>query len=371
MFAPIHAASCSNIGFWARAELRNQKNSNTLLMTALNRYLIRLFEAFREQDEAAFHSAAQAIIADELAANHHGLAKHLRQALGNGGSKPLSSELIVLPRDRREGEELVRLQKSQVDSTKIVFTKQTGEKVTRILDEQRKRIELARYGYQPKAKLLFWGGPGCGKTYTAFHLAYELGLPVGVIRLNALVSSFVGDTASHLQRIFDFADSMPMVLLIDEVDAIGKERDDRNEVGELKRVVNSLLQALDTFIPRTGIVVAASNHQYLLDDALWRRFDDVVQFPLPGPSERRLYLQRLLNGVEFVGSIPGLSRKMHGFSFADINRVTVEGVKTMILEGRQHLQAGDIGNRIQEYKLDLIKAKAVPRRRRTQPTSES
>jgi len=196
-------------------------------------------------------------------------------------------------------------------------------------------------------------------------------LPVGVIRLNALVSSFVGDTASHLQKIFDFVDSTPMVLLIDEVDAIGKERDDRNEVGELKRVVNSLLQALDSFIPRGSIVVAASNHQYLLDAALWRRFDDIVQFPLPGSPERSLYLQRLLNGVEFVGSITALSRKMTGLSFADINRVTVEAVKTMILEGRQQLRAMDVASRIQAYKRDLVQAKAGPRRRRTQPSSES
>lgn len=341
-------------------------------MTATSRHLIKLFEAHRERDEGAFHSAAEAIIADELTANHHGLAKHLKKALGNGATRTLpSNQLMLLPRDRREGEELVRLQKSQVDSTKIVFTEPTREKINRILEEQRKRIQLASFGYRPKAKLLFWGGPGCGKTYTAFYLAYELGLPVGVIRLNALVSSFVGDTASHLQKIFDFADSTPMVLLIDEVDAIGKERDDRNEVGELKRVVNSLLQALDTFIPRVGIVVAASNHQYLLDEALWRRFDDIVRFPLPGSAERNLYLERLLNGVEFVGSIPALSRKMNGLSFADINRVTVEAIKTMILAGRQQLPAIDIADRIQAYRRDLTQAKAVPLRRRNQPASES
>lgn len=340
-------------------------------MTAINRHLVRLFEAYRDGNEVAFHSAAEAIIAEESTANHHGLAKHLKKALGNGAAKTRpTGELLVLPRDRRDSEELVRLQKSHVDSTKIVFTEQTGVKVKCILEEQRKRILLASYGYQPKAKLLFWGGPGCGKTYTAFYLAYELGLPVGVIRLNALVSSFVGDTASHLQRIFDFADSTPMVLLIDEVDAIGKERDDRNEVGELKRVVNSLLQALDTFVPRAGIVVAASNHQYLLDEALWRRFDDIVRFPLPGATERRLYLHRLLNGVEFVGSIPALSRKMHGLSFADISRVTVEALKTMILDGRQQLRAMDIADRIQAYRKDLTSAKAGPRRRRAQPASE-
>jgi AAA+ superfamily predicted ATPase len=341
-------------------------------MSANNRHLIKLFDAYRERNEVAFQSAAEAIIADELAANHHSVAKHLKKALGNGTARTvMANELMILPKDRRDGEELVRLQKSLVDITKIVFTKRTEGKVKRILEEQRRRIQLASYGYQPKAKLLFWGGPGCGKTYTAFYLAHELGLPLGVIRLNALVSSFVGDTASHLQRIFDFANSTPMVLLIDEVDAIGKERDDRNEVGELKRVVNSLLQALDSFVPKAGIVVAASNHQYLLDDALWRRFDEIVNFPLPGSAERRLYLQRLLNGVELVGSIPVLARKMNGLSFADINRVTVEAIKTMILDGRQQLQARDIVDWIQAYRKDFAQARAQPLRRRSKPASES
>jgi AAA+ superfamily predicted ATPase len=134
-------------------------------------------------------------------------------------------------------------------------------------------------------------------------LAHELGLPVGVVRLNAVISSFLGDTASHLHRVFNLANTTPMVLLLDEVDAVGKNRDDPNDVGELKRVVNSLLQAMDTFDSSKSIIIAASNHQYLLDPALWRRFDALIEFPLPGKTEREIYLQRLLNGVEFDGSL--------------------------------------------------------------------
>jgi SpoVK/Ycf46/Vps4 family AAA+-type ATPase len=342
-------------------------------MTVANKYLIKLFEAYREGDDPAFHKTAESIIAEELTANHQGFAKELKKALGNGhtGKPARTGDLMVLPKDRRDGEELVRLQKSLIDSTKIVLAEETGGKVKRALEERRKRNQLASFGYQPKSKLLFWGPPGCGKTYTAFYLAHELGLPIGVIRLNALVSSFLGDTASHLQKIFDFAGSTPMVLLLDEVDAIGKERDDRNEVGELKRVVNSLLQALDTFNPGASIVIAASNHQYLIDEALWRRFDDIVNFPLPGEAERGIYLNRLLNGVEFDGSLHALARKMNAFSFADIQRVIVEAVKTMILEGRVKLHARDVANQIHSYKKDLAHAKAGPRRRRRNTESES
>lgn len=341
-------------------------------MTIANKQLIRLFESYRDGNESAFHKVAEAIIAEELTANHQGFANELKRALGNGrGLKPARrDELVMLPKDRREGEELVRLQKSTVDATKIVLAEETGAKIRRTLAEHRKRAQLTMFGYQPKSKLLFWGAPGCGKTYTAYHLAYELGLPVGVVRLNALVSSFLGDTASHLQRIFDFANSTPMVLLLDEVDAFGKERDDSNDVGELKRVVNSLLQALDTFEPNGSVVIAASNHQYMLDEALWRRFDDLVSFPLPGKAERELYLSRLLDGVAFEGSQPALARKLNGLSFADIKRVVIEAVKTSILTDRKGLRSDDVARQIDCFKKDVTRAKAKPTGRRRQPHNE-
>lgn len=342
-------------------------------MTTTNKQLVKLFEAFRERDVTAFYKTAELIIAEELTANHQAFAKELKKAIGNGHTEKQgrTGDMMVLPKDRRDGEELVRLQKSSVDDAKIVFLEKTGRKVKRVLEEHRKRNQLASFGYHPKSKLLFWGAPGCGKTYTAFYWGHELGLPVGVIRLNALLSSFLGDTASHLQKIFDLASKTPMVLLLDEVEAIGKERDDRNEVGELKRVVNSLLQALDTFNPGASVIIAASNHQYLLDEALWRRFDDVVSFPLPGKSERELYLSRLLNGVEFAGSLPGLARKMSEFSFADIKRVVVESVKTMILEGKGNLNVKDVGIQVDSYKKDVAQAKARPSRIRRRAEDES
>lgn len=334
--------------------------------------MIRLFEAYRDGDEAEFFKVAEAVIAGELTANHHKFASELKHALGNGrGLKPARrSDLAPLPTDRREGEELVRLHRSTVDATKIVLTKETGAKISRTLAEHRKRDRLASHGYHPKSKLLFWGGPGCGKTYTAYHLAYELGLPIGVVRLNALVSSFLGDTAAHLQKIFDFAGATPMVLLLDEVDAFGKERDDSNDVGELKRVVNSLLQALDAFEPNGSVVIAASNHQYMLDEALWRRFDDLIHFPLPGKTERELYLDRLLNGVEFEGARPALAENFDGMSFADIRRVVVEALKTAILGDREVLGLEDVARQIEAYRKDLKRAKSKPTARRKTPHDE-
>jgi ATP-dependent 26S proteasome regulatory subunit len=148
-----------------------------------------------------------------------------------------------------------------------------------------------------------------------------------------------------------------MVLLIDEVDAVGKNRDDRNDVGELKRVVNSLLQAMDAFSKnQPSLLIAASNHQYLLDPALWRRFDDVVEFPMPDAVEREKLLKILLSGVTFEGSISQSVRAMTSMSFAEIERATIEAIKTMILEHREVLQWRDLQTEVQRRKISTTRA---------------
>lgn len=333
-------------------------------MLSSGEQLKRLFQAFRDHDSTMFFMVAESLIAEETAANHHALARDLKKALGDikDYARPAngSNGFKLLPKDRRSGEELIALQESSVDETKIVLAKETNVKIDRILTEHRQRRELAKYGYAPKTKLLFWGAPGCGKTFTAHYLAYELGLPVGVVQLNALISSFLGDTASNLQRVFQLASNTPMVLLLDEIDAVGKNRDDQNDVGELKRIVNSLLQAMDFFTSKDSIIIAASNHQYLLDPAMWRRFDDIVHFPSPGQKERERYIQSLLNGVGFDGSITNLAKSMTTASYADIQRIVVEGVKTMILEGRHKLLSKDITEQIRAYKNALMAAQSAP-----------
>jgi SpoVK/Ycf46/Vps4 family AAA+-type ATPase len=308
--------------------------------------LLMLFRAFRERDETAFYKAAESLIGEELAANHHGLARDLQDALGQPKSRRNATaspnSLSRFPKDRRSGEQLVSVQERPVDTSKLILSRTTQRQVQRVVDERRNRLKLAKYGYHPKSKLLFWGPPGCGKTLTAHALAEQLNLPLSLVRLSALISSFLGDTASHLQRVFDLAKSSPMVLLLDEIDAVGKNRDDSNDVGELKRVVNGLLQAMDSFFSTDSLVVGASNHQYLLDPALWRRFDDVIFFPMPGANERSQFLARLLNGVDYSGSADALAKKLAGLSYAHIERVLVEAVKTMILEDRSQLTPADI-----------------------------
>jgi SpoVK/Ycf46/Vps4 family AAA+-type ATPase len=327
--------------------------------------LRRLFEAFRERNDSAFLRTAEAIIVDELAANHHGSATELKRALGpaeNGRAENL--RLSVLPKDRRSGEDLIFFENGPPRVDQLLLTDPTRKKYDRIMEEHRRRQHLLKHGYRPKSKLLFWGPPGCGKTLASRTLGNELGLPVGTLRLSSVISSFVGDTAAHVQRVFNRAASLRMVLLLDEFDALGKDRDDPNDVGELKRVVNSVLQAIDTFMSSDSIIIAASNHQYLLDPALWRRFDDAVEFPLPDAKTREKFLRKILTGVSVTGSLKKCALTSAAMSFSEIERAVVNAIKTMLLEDRSTLTATDLHREILQWKIDIESSRKRGSRRR-------
>jgi SpoVK/Ycf46/Vps4 family AAA+-type ATPase len=329
-------------------------------MNQVDRLLI-LFKAFRERNDEAFYRAAEAIIADELTANHHSQARELQKALSSeDDERPLTRRtngLSVLPKDRRHGEPLVSIVEPRLDANRLILAEESKSQIDRTIQEHGQRLKLAKYGYLPRTKLLFWGPPGCGKTLTAHWIASELHLPLGVVRLDTLITSFLGETAAHIQRIFDLAQTTPMVLLIDEADAIAKDRDDRNDVGELKRVVNSLLQAMDTFRSTNSIVIAASNHQYLLDNALWRRFDDIVMFPLPTSTQAKSFLSVLLNGVTVSGSLDTVVRTTGSLSFSQIERGVVEVLKAMILEDRSDVRSTEISDYFKRYKNQIKHAR--------------
>lgn len=319
--------------------MTNPKHSNSTLHP-----LLRLFRAYREQNQAAFRKAAESIIADELAANHHAFANELRSALGNPTNQPSDSirGMSVVPRTKPNVEQLFTIYHEPASTQHLMLEVETKKRIDRVIQERQNAKKLARHGYSPKSKLLFWGPPGCGKTLTAHYLANQFNMRVGVVRLSSLISSLLGDTAARIQQVFDVAQDTPMVLLFDEFDAVAKSRDDQHDVGELKRVVNSLLQAMDTFVAKESILIGASNHQYMLDPAIWRRFDDVITFAKPSPAIRASYISHQLNGVVFTGALPKLVKSMSGLSFAEIEQVLVEAVKTMILADRKELLMHDI-----------------------------
>lgn len=323
--------------------------------------LRHLFQAFRDGNESGFSRIAEGIISEELAANHYSTATDLQRALGKGKEEMSNgakvTQLAALPpKDRRNGEDLLWFVDAQVPPT-VFMSAATERQLSRVLEEHRRGQILQKHGYSPKTKLLFWGPPGCGKTITARYIAAELGLPLAIVRLDAIISSFLGDTASHLQKVFARANSAPMVLLLDEADALAKQRDDPNDVGELKRVVNSFLQGMDGFTSRRSILIAASNHQYLFDPALWRRFDDVVEFGPPDAANREAFVKHLLNGVRFEGGLKEAAAKMGTLSYADIEHVVIEAVKTMLLGERDVLHAKDLMAELRTWRSSVQRAK--------------
>jgi SpoVK/Ycf46/Vps4 family AAA+-type ATPase len=185
---------------------------------------------------------------------------------------------------------------------------------------------------KPSNLILFCGPPGCGKSVSAEAIAAELYLPLVTVRFDAVVSSYLGETAANLRRVFEFAANRPMVVLFDEFDAIGKDRASVEEHGEIKRAVNSFLQILDGFRSET-LTIAATNHEGLLDTALWRRFDEIVYFDRP---DQEAIIELLLSNFRQIGidesvDLPSMALTMIGLSHADIERICRDAIKSKVL----------------------------------------
>lgn len=298
----------------------------------------RLIMAHTNGDGESFKNIAVEFIHEERRKQHHVFADDLERILSNGKTSPKLETLSLLrpfggelPRDKERGALLLEQYEPTHSLSEMVLDPSTRSALARVVAEQRRSELLASYGLKPLKKVLFHGPPGCGKTMAAEVLAKELYLPIVLVRFDAVISSYLGETAANLRRVFDFAGSRPMVILFDEFDAIGKKRDDVEEHGELKRVVNAFLQMLDSFTGE-AITIAATNHEQMLDSALWRRFDEVISFPLPNQCEIADLLERHLrqigtNDVDLAANAQALV----GSSHSDVKRVAEDAVKSTLL----------------------------------------
>ena len=178
---------------------------------------------------------------------------------------------------------------------------------------------MKKFNLVPKRKILLYGPPGCGKTLSAERIAWNLGLPLLKVRFDSLLSSYFGESASNLRMVFDYCKSEPVVLLLDECDFIAKSRITTQDVGEVPRIVNMLLTLLDEY-DAPGLVLATTNLKVSLDEALFRRFDDVIEMPMPGKLERKRLLEMTLSAIPVAPDIDmdKISNQLEGYSAANV-----------------------------------------------------
>ncbi|RWL80157.1 MAG: AAA family ATPase [Mesorhizobium sp.] len=277
--------------------------------------LVSLVKAGASGDRSTLTTTVEALVAEERAKSHHVLADKLHRALA---SVPVTAS-SDLRRSSAPGRDFIVETEPRVGLGSLILTL-PAEQLTRQLIEEHHRADLLRaQGMQPRHRVLLSGPPGNGKTSLAEAVAEAIAVPLLTVRYDALVGAYLGETNARLARLFEYVRTTPCVLFFDEFDAVGKERGDIHETGEIKRVVSFLLMQLDQ-LPSYVVVVAATNHAELLDRAVWRRFQLRIDMPLPSRDAAAILVDRFLDAwPEPTGlSATQIATQMGHSSFADI-----------------------------------------------------
>lgn len=302
-------------------------------------------------DDEQFYSIALQIAAAEARQGRRTIAEELRAAVDDARSIASSGASVAIPfaRPRGDLESLIELKPPRIKLSDVVLHDRVRKQIAEVERQQLKRDWLREHGKTPNRRLLFVGPPGSGKTMTAEALAGDLKLPLFVIRLEGLITRFMGETAAKLRLIFDETAKRRGVYLFDEFDAVGGRRSATNDVGEMRRVLNSFLQFMEEPNATDSVVVGATNHPELLDRALLRRFDLVMEFDAPTDEQIRDLIKANLRPMKF----PKLAWKSivnaaRGLSQSEIVRASEDAVKTAILDERKSLSTQDIVMRLTE-----------------------
>lgn len=289
-----------------------------------------LIRSYGKEDKERFFAVALQVAAHEARQGHTNLALEIRQLVEKErrlGKKHL--KVIPFPRDLKG---LILSSQPSTPRSSLVIDQDGELHINKIIHEYRQRAKLKSHGLSHRRKILLVGPPGTGKTMTAKVLANELKLTLHTIQVDRLVTKFMGETSAKLRQIFDMISEEHGVYLFDEFDAIGGERARENDVGEMRRVLNSFLQFIEQD-ESDSLVIAATNHPNLLDRALFRRFDDVIHYHTPSEDERKSLISNIL--ASFKGkrlSWDKILKQSEGLSHADLDTACRDAIKESILK---------------------------------------
>ena len=293
------------------------------------RTLAELFRALAAEDVGTATAVAARICTGEEQKGHRSAARLLRGALRANGSVAPSEPVGAPGAAHVLSTALVRLP-TDVCLEDVVLTSSARSELEDTVVEWKHRDRLYQRGIAPRSKLFFHGPPGCGKSFTARALGKELGVPVYVVRFDAVIGAFLGQTAMHLRQLFHFAETIPCVLLLDELDALGKRRGSPLDVGELDRIVIALMQELEHSKP-AGLIVGTSNMAKHLDDALWRRFDLTLLFKAPAKKVLSAFAKRVASEKRIKLPARVVRQAMQADSFASAESIVVAEARRQAL----------------------------------------
>ncbi|GAB4279292.1 MAG: ATP-binding protein [Marinilabiliales bacterium] len=278
-----------------------------------------------------FYTIALQLAAHEAKKGHTALAHSIRELVELERKKD-GPKILRFPQDLKG---LVLPEKPEVSKNSLVIHSKLKERINLVIQEYRQQSKLKSFGLSHRRKVLLIGPPGTGKTMTAKVLAYELHVPLYIIQVDKLVTKFMGETSAKLRQIFDLIEKEHGVYLFDEFDAIGGERSLDNDVGEMRRVLNSFLQFIE-LDPSDSLIIAATNNPKLLDKALFRRFDDVLYYEKPSKDEiKKLILNTLGSFKPAKIDWESILNKSISLSHAEIVLACTDAIKKSILANQK------------------------------------
>lgn len=322
--------------------------------------------SYKNKDDDRFFSVIKEYIEREKLKKHTSVVKELEKVLHSKVNNSIENqrrfkETLPIPRDSEKGFKLLEIKNYEYSFDDICLTKSTKDQLEQVMKELKYNDVLSTYNLSYKKKILLCGKPGTGKTLSAQIVSSVLNIPLIYIRFDAIISSYLGETATNLRKVFDFIENGMWIVLFDEFDIIGKNRDDNHEHGEIKRVVNNFLQMLDNF-EGESIIFAATNHHNLLDPAIWRRFDDVIYYDLPDIKTRVSLLETYIKPMKREENIDIklLAEKTDGLSPADIKMIVLDAMKTSIINLEDKLTFSALCSSVERFILrEKIKTKNI------------